>query len=99
MERIEKMPPKTTHFEKSTPILEGTTVTVEGMKVTVQGPKGEIVRDFSHIDVDLKNIDKSTAYSWTWDENPDYLQHLIRAAAYDNHGNIASDEIVIFKFP
>ena len=50
------MPAKTTHFEKSTPILENTTVTLDGKRVTVQGPKGELARDFSHVDVDIQKI-------------------------------------------
>lgn len=47
------MPPKTTHHEQSTPILEETTVTVEDQLVTVKGPKGELVKDFSHADVNI----------------------------------------------
>ena len=50
------MPPKTTHFERTTPILEGTTVTIDKKLVTVQGSKGEIVRDFSHVDVAIKKV-------------------------------------------
>jgi large subunit ribosomal protein L6 len=48
------MPAKTTHFEKTIPILEDTTVSVDGKHVTVQGPKGELSRDFSHADVDIR---------------------------------------------
>ncbi|MDO8055667.1 MAG: 50S ribosomal protein L6, partial [Candidatus Hermodarchaeota archaeon] len=47
------MPAKTTHHEQSTPILEDTTVIVDGRLVTVKGPKGEIVRDFSHADIEI----------------------------------------------
>ncbi|MFX1509752.1 MAG: 50S ribosomal protein L6 [Promethearchaeota archaeon] len=48
------MPPKTTHFERTTPILEGTEVSIENKRVTVKGEKGELVRDFSHADVEIK---------------------------------------------
>lgn len=48
------MPPKTTHYELETPILEETTVKVEGNLVTVQGPKGELVRNFSHADITIE---------------------------------------------
>jgi large subunit ribosomal protein L6 len=48
------MPPKTPHYEKTTPILEGTEVSIEDKRVTVQGEKGELVRDFNHADVEIK---------------------------------------------
>jgi large subunit ribosomal protein L6 len=48
------MPAKTTHFEKTLPILEDITVTLDGKHVTVQGPKGELIRDFKHADVDIR---------------------------------------------
>ncbi len=48
------MPPKTTHYELTTPVFEGTEVQVDGSVVTVRGPKGEIVRDFTHADVDIQ---------------------------------------------
>jgi len=57
------MPPKATHFESSTPILEGTTVQVDGRKVTVQGPKGTLTRDFSHADVALERKGKAVVVS------------------------------------
>ena len=50
-----------------------------------------------YINGKLKNIDSSPPYSWTWDENPVFLQHLIQAIAYDKVGNIASDNIVVVK--
>jgi len=60
------MPPKTTHHEQSTPILEGVTVTVDGRLVTVKGPKGELFRDFTHAEVDISqsrsNITVSVDY-------------------------------------
>jgi hypothetical protein len=45
----------------------------------------------------LKNVDSSPPYSWTWNENPDFSQQLIRVIAYDNSGNKASDEIIVNK--
>ncbi|MFX1564960.1 MAG: 50S ribosomal protein L6 [Promethearchaeota archaeon] len=50
------MPPKTTHFERTTPILEGTEVNIENKLVTVKGEKGELVREFSHADVEIKKV-------------------------------------------
>jgi len=50
-----------------------------------------------YINGKLKNIDSSPPYSWTWNENPVFLQNLIQAIAYDNAGNIASDNIVVVK--
>lgn len=50
-----------------------------------------------YINGKLKNTDSSPPYSWTWNENPVYLQNLIQAIAYDNSGNIAGDSIVVVK--
>jgi large subunit ribosomal protein L6 len=57
------MPPKTTYYELKTPIFEGTEVSLDGKVVTVRGPKGEIVRDFTHADIDIQIIEKTIQIS------------------------------------
>jgi large subunit ribosomal protein L6 len=57
------MPPKTTYYELTTPIIKDTKVKVDGRVVTVSGPKGEIVRDFTHAEVDIQRIGKEIRVS------------------------------------
>ncbi len=57
------MPPKTTHYELTTPLLEGIKVQVDGSVVTVSGPKGEIVRDFTHAEVTIQRKGKAIRVS------------------------------------
>ena len=50
-----------------------------------------------YIDDEIKSTDTSEPYSWTWDEMV-FFRHTIKAIAYNNAGNSASDEIVVWKF-
>ena len=51
-----------------------------------------------YIDNKLKTTLTEKPYNWTWDEKtPLRFRHRIKAVAYDNVGNSASDEIVVWK--
>jgi len=99
------MPPKTTLFEKSTPILEGTTVTIEDRKVTVQGPKGELVRDFSHVDVDIRKTRNNILISVEYPRSRQIalvgtiLAHIKNMMLGVTHGVIYKMKVVFAHFP
>jgi large subunit ribosomal protein L6 len=57
------MPPKTTHYELTTPIHDGVEIQIEGNVVTVRGPKGEITRDFTHAEVAIERKGKAIRVS------------------------------------
>jgi ribosomal protein L6P/L9E len=42
--------------EQSVEIIDGTTVDVKARVVTVKGKRGTLVRDFKHLNVDIKKI-------------------------------------------
>ena len=99
------MPPKTTHFERSTPILEGTTVNIENKLVTVQGAKGEIVRDFSHVDVDIKKTRSNVVVSVDYPRSRQIalvgtiVSHIKNMMLGVTHGVIYKMKVVFAHFP
>jgi large subunit ribosomal protein L6 len=105
MERIEKMPPKTTIFEKSTPILDNTTVTIEDQRVTVQGPKGELVRDFSHADVNIRKLRNNIQVSVEYPRSRQIalvgtvLSHIDNMMLGVTHGVTYKMKVVYAHFP
>lgn len=50
-----------------------------------------------YIDDVLKNTDNKAPYVWLWDEKA-FFRHKIKVEAYDNTGNSASDERVVWIF-
>lgn len=99
------MPAKRTHFESSTPVIEGTTVTVDGRLVTVKGPKGEIVRDFNHADVTIEHIKKEIRVSVDYPRSRQIalvgtiLSHITNMMLGVTHGVIYKMKIVFAHFP
>lgn len=54
-----------------------------------------------YIDNELKaTFNQQFPKSWTWDESYGVIfsKHIIKGVAYDNAGNIGSDEIIVWKF-
>ena len=49
------------------------------------------------VDSRYKATDYFEPYAWTWDEKT-FFKHTIKVNVYDNAGNKASDEIVVWKF-
>lgn len=99
------MPPKTTQFEKSIPILEGTTVTIEDKLVTVQGPKGELVRDFSHVDVDIRKYRNDVVASVDYPRSRQIalvgtvVSHIENMMLGVTHGVLYKMKVVFAHFP
>lgn len=60
--------------EQSVEIIEGTTVDVKARVVTVKGKRGTLVRDFKHLNVDIKKtkikgkdaIQVMDPFDWAW---------------------------------
>ena len=52
-----------------------------------------------YIDNELKEIDTTKSFSWTWDEKV-FLKHryTIKVVAFDNLGNSTNTEIIVRKF-
>lgn len=50
-----------------------------------------------YVDDELKNTDHEAPYEWLWDETI-FFRHTIKAVAYNNFGNTASDEQVVWIF-
>ncbi len=50
-----------------------------------------------YTDDELKHTDNETPYEWKWDETV-FFMHTIKAVAYDNAGNHASNEIQVCIF-
>ncbi|MEA2054750.1 MAG: hypothetical protein U9O96_06550 [Candidatus Thermoplasmatota archaeon] len=50
-----------------------------------------------YIDDVLKATDDEEPYEWLWDETV-FLKHTLKAVAYDNAGNTAKDEQVVWIF-
>ncbi|MHC1625290.1 MAG: Ig-like domain-containing protein [Methermicoccaceae archaeon] len=50
-----------------------------------------------YLDGTLQTTDTTMPYSWTW-KGVAFFKHTIKAVAYDNAGNTASDEITIWRF-
>ncbi|HEC81963.1 MAG TPA: hypothetical protein ENI42_06030, partial [Thermoplasmatales archaeon] len=50
-----------------------------------------------YLDGTLKSTDTTTPYSWTW-KGVAFFRHTIKAVAYDNAGNTASDETIVWRF-
>jgi hypothetical protein len=50
-----------------------------------------------YIDDELKGTDYTAPYSWTW-TTPAFFSHSIKAVAYNQANNSASDEIIVGKF-
>jgi len=50
-----------------------------------------------YIDDNFKANDAIEPYSWTWDKWA-FFKHTIKVTAYDNAGNNASDELIVWKF-
>ena len=42
--------------EQSVEVIDGTTVDVKARVVTVKGKRGTLVRDFKHLNVDIKKV-------------------------------------------
>lgn len=105
MERMEKMPPKTTFFEKSIPILESTTVTIEDKRVTVQGSKGELFRDFNHVDVSIRKVRNSVQVSVEFPRSRQIalvgtvVSHIKNMMLGVTHGVIYKMKVVFAHFP
>lgn len=105
MERMEKMPPKTTFFEKSIPILEGTTVTIKDKRVTVQGSKGEIVRNFNHVDVSIRKVRNSVQVSVEYPRSRQIalvgtvVSHIKNMMLGVTHGVTYKMKVVFAHFP
>ena len=53
-----------------------------------------------YIDDELKETFSEFPRSWTWNElyGVIFSKHIIKGVAYDNAGNIGSDEIIVWKF-
>ena len=52
-----------------------------------------------YVDNWLRRTDTTSPYSWTWRLNSHIKhRHTIRVVAYDNEGNSATDEILVWKF-
>ncbi len=53
-----------------------------------------------YIDDELKATFSEFPRSWTWNEpySVIFSKHIIKGVAYDNAGNIGSDEIIVWKF-
>ena len=49
-----------------------------------------------YVDDVLKNTDNTAPYKWEWDETV-FWRHTLKTIAYDEAGNIASDEIVVYN--
>ncbi len=99
------MPPKATHYELSTPILEGTTVTLDGHRVTVSGPKGEIIRDFSHAEVDIQKKHNTIIVSVDFPRSREIalvgtiLSHIRNMMLGVIHGVVYKMKVVFAHFP
>ncbi len=99
------MPAKTTHFERSTPILEDTTVTIEDKRVTVQGAKGEVIRDFSHIDVNIRKARNSVIVSVEYPRSRQIalvgtiVSHIKNMMLGVTHGVTYKMKVVFAHFP
>jgi len=50
-----------------------------------------------YVDGETKEFDYSEPYSWTWDEKA-FFKHTLKVVAFDRSGNIANDEIPVWKF-
>jgi hypothetical protein len=50
-----------------------------------------------YVDDELKYVDEETPYEWLWDEKS-IGNHEIKVIAYDNKGNMTSDEIDVMIF-
>lgn len=52
-----------------------------------------------YVDNELKAIDATSPYSWTWDERtPLRFRHTIKVMVYDNSGNKATNELNVWSF-
>ena len=49
------------------------------------------------IDDEYKTSDYSRQHIWTWSEKS-FSKHTIKVIAYDNAGNTATDELIVWKF-
>ena len=50
-----------------------------------------------YIDDKLKYNDTAEPYNWTWNERA-FFRHTIKVIVYDNAGNSANDELLVWKF-
>jgi hypothetical protein len=50
-----------------------------------------------YVNDELKKIDTTEPYTWKWDEKT-FFRHTLKATAFDNHGNSATDKIFVSKF-
>lgn len=66
------------------------------IEINASAQKG-IDRVEFYIDDELKYNDSTEPYNWTWNERA-FFGHAIKVTVYDNTGNNASDEIVVWKF-
>jgi len=78
---------------KSTAIIIGCT----DIKVNATDSGSGINHVEFYIDNELKANDTTEPYVWMWSEKT-FGRHVVRVTAYDNAGNSASDEIVVWKF-
>ena len=99
------MPPKSTYFELSTPILEGIDIQVDGRLVSVKGPKGEISRDFTHAEVDIQKIRNKIQVSVEYPRSRQIalvgtiISHVKNMMLGVTHGVIYKLKIVFAHFP
>jgi large subunit ribosomal protein L6 len=99
------MPPKTTYFEKTTPILEGTEVSIDKKRVTVKGEKGELVRDFNHADVEIKKTRSNIVISVDYPRSRQIalvgtvLSHIKNMMLGVTYGVIYKMKVVFAHFP
>lgn len=99
------MPPKATHYELSTPVLDGISVTVDGSQVTVKGPKGELVRDFKHTEVNIKGSSKEIQVSVEYPRSRQIalvgtvISHIKNMMLGVTHGVVYKMKIVFAHFP
>jgi parallel beta-helix repeat protein len=81
------------------PTITGNTIIIGKITVTVdaQDKASGIDKVEFYIDDVLKNVDDDAPYQWEWDE-PAFFKHILKAVAYDNAGNHASDQMDIMIF-
>lgn len=108
-EKIDSNPP-TIHIEKPqghlyifdkeiVPLPSGRTIILGDVSVTISAADDEtdIAKSEIFVDNDLKNTTEEKQFTWLWGETV-LGRHAIKAVAYDNAGNTATDEQIVWAF-
>ena len=75
-----------------------TTIIIHEINITVDTTDENGVEKVEfYIDEEYKATNYHGRHVWTWDELA-FFKHTIKVVSYDNAGNTASDEIVVWKF-